>query len=162
MNKSKPENIVYTGDALAGYGFGHGHPFGPQRHQAFVDEFTRLQLDSKVKHGEPVMATQEAIERFHTHEYVEKVKEQSLSGEGFLDCGDTPAFKGVYEAAGFVVGSVLDALGKLVQGEYKRAFIPIAGLHHASRDSAAGFCVFNDCGVAIETLRREGGIQRVA
>lgn len=162
MIKINPENIVYTGDALASYGFGHGHPFSPQRHHAFVDEFTRQQLDSKVAHGEPVMATQEAIERFHTHAYVEKVVKQSVTGEGFLDCGDTPAFKGVYEAAGTVVGSVLDALEKLVHGDFKRAFVPIAGLHHARRDSAAGFCVFNDCGVAIETLRKEYGIQRVA
>ena len=37
-----------------------------------------------------------------------------------------------------------------------------AGLHHATRSEAAGFCVFNDCGVAIETLRSEYAIQRVA
>lgn len=158
----EPEVIVYTGEALASYGFGHGHPFGPQRHNAFVEEFTKQHLDEKVSHGIPVVAEQEAIERFHTHEYVEKVKRLSVSGEGFLDCGDTPAFKGVYEAAGTVVGSVLKALDQLVKGEYKRAFVPIAGLHHARRDSAAGFCVFNDCGVAIETLRQKYNIQRVA
>jgi acetoin utilization protein AcuC len=39
--------------------------------------------------------------------------------------------------------------------------VPIAGLHHAARDTAAGFCIFNDCGVLIEKLRREG-IARVA
>ena len=32
----------------------------------------------------------------------------------------------------------------------------------ARRDSAAGFCVFNDCGVAIETLRSVHGLRRVA
>ena len=50
----------------------------------------------------------------------------------------------------------------LIHGEARRAFVPIAGLHHARRDGAAGFCVFNDCGVAIETLRRQYGIRRVA
>ena len=40
--------------------------------------------------------------------------------------------------------------------------MPIAGLHHARRDSAAGFCVFNDCGVAIETLRQLHAIRRIA
>ena len=38
-------------------------------------------------------------------------------------------------------------------GEARRAFVPIAGLHHATRERAAGFCVFNDIGVVIETLR---------
>ena len=40
-----------------------------------------------------------------------------------------------------------------MRGECRRAFVPIAGLHHAARDRAAGFCVFNDCGVAIEQLQ---------
>ena len=47
-------------------------------------------------------------------------------------------------------------------GEAARAFVPIAGLHHAGRDHAAGFCVFNDCGVAIEYLRDKHGLQRIA
>jgi acetoin utilization protein AcuC len=41
-------------------------------------------------------------------------------------------------------------------------FVPIAGLHHARRDRAAGFCVFNDIGVAIETLRAVHGVRRIA
>ena len=32
-----------------------------------------------------------------------------------------------------------------MHGDIKRAFVPIAGLHHAMRDRAGGFCVFNDC-----------------
>jgi acetoin utilization protein AcuC len=45
---------------------------------------------------------------------------------------------------------------------YKKAFIPIAGLHHARRDIAAGFCVVNDCGIAIEALLQKYQLQRVA
>jgi acetoin utilization protein AcuC len=85
-----------------------------------------------------------------------------LTGEGFLDNGDTPAFPGMYEAGAAVVGSVLDALRWILERPRRRAFVPIAGLHHARRDRAAGFCVFNDLGVAIETLRAVHGIRRVA
>jgi acetoin utilization protein AcuC len=53
-------------------------------------------------------------------------------------------------------------LQAIIEGEITRAFIPIGGLHHARRDGAAGFCVFNDCGVAIEAARRVYGITRVA
>ena len=59
-------------------------------------------------------------------------------------------------------GTVLAALGDVVSGHCRQAFVPIAGLHHARRDAAAGFCVFNDCGIAIETLRKQHAIQRVA
>ena len=48
------------------------------------------------------------------------------------------------------------------RGRCRRTFQPIGGLHHARRDGSAGFCVFNDLGVAIETLRAQYSIQRVA
>jgi acetoin utilization protein AcuC len=50
----------------------------------------------------------------------------------------------------------------VADAEARRAFVPIAGLHHARRDTAGGFCVFNDCGVAIELLRSRHGIRRIA
>lgn len=156
------ELAVYIGEELAHYGFGEDHPFGPDRMRAFEKRYRESGLDKKVDERRPCMASQADIERFHTHEYVELVKEKSLSGEGFLDAGDTPAFKGVYEAAATVVGTGLSALQSIMDGEYKRAFIPIAGLHHAPRNSAAGFCVFNDCGVLIETLLGQYGLKRIA
>ena len=153
---------VYIGDELASYGFGHGHPFGPDRLVAFWAQACAAGLDQRVEQCPPVSATREALERFHTRDYVERVIARSASGEGYLDAGDTPAFPGVYEAAAYVAGSVLDAVRRLLTGECRHAFVPIAGLHHARRDSAAGFCVFNDCGIAIETLRAEYAVQRVA
>ena len=152
---------VYIGDELAAYGFGHGHPFGTDRMEAFWNRALKLGLGDLVCVREPVQATQADIELFHDHDYVERVKEQSLTGHGYLDYGDTPAFTGVYEAAAHVVGSALDAADRLMGGECRFAFIPIAGLHHARRDGAAGFCVFNDCGVVLEHLLSRGGLRRV-
>lgn len=153
---------VYAGPELAGYGFGEGHPFGPDRHDAFWNHARALGLAARVTTCAPVSAPREALERFHTRAYVERVIRQSATGEGYLDYGDTPAVPGIHEAACFVVGSVLDALARVLTGACRRAFVPIAGLHHARRDAAAGFCVYNDCGIAIETLRSEYGIRRVA
>lgn len=155
------EVIVYIGEALARYHFGTNHPFGPARHGAFVDRFRQQRLEQQTAHGEPIIATQEEIERFHTHEYVEEVKLVSRTGTGYLD-PDTPAVVGIYEAAATVVGTGLAALEQLMHGNYRRAFVPIAGLHHARRNGAAGFCVFNDCGVLIETLREVYQVRRVA
>jgi acetoin utilization protein AcuC len=152
---------VVVSDRLARYGFGDGHPFGPDRHAAFVREFNARGLERRVRVLEPRSATDEELRAFHTSEYLEFVRERSLSGSGFLDGGDTPAFRGVYEAAAVVVGATLSAVEAIMQGDCRRAFVPIAGLHHAARDRAAGFCVFNDCGVAIELLKRTG-LKRIA
>jgi len=153
---------LYYGEALAHYGFGAGHPFGPDRLGAFWHECTARGLPQRAVVTAPVQASAAEIERFHDPAYVAQVREQSKTGGGFLDDGDTPAFPGVFEAAATVVGSTLDAVSRVVCAEATRAFVPIAGLHHARRDRAAGFCVFNDIGCAIEALRAKHGIRRVA
>ncbi|HIN67675.1 MAG TPA: acetoin utilization protein AcuC, partial [Methylococcales bacterium] len=153
---------VYLGEELAAYGFGNDHPFGPLRHHVFEQAFYQQSLQEKVAVRQPQSVDQSILELFHTHDYVEQVKQQSKFGLGYLDQGDTPAFIGMYEAASTVAGSVCDAIDRIVKKEYKRAFIPIAGLHHARRHIAAGFCVFNDCGIAIEYLRAQHNIQRIA
>jgi acetoin utilization protein AcuC len=47
-------------------------------------------------------------------------------------------------------------------GEALRSFQPIGGMHHARRHQSAGFCVFNDLGVLIDTLRSQYGVERIA
>ncbi|MCW9014676.1 MAG: acetoin utilization protein AcuC [Gammaproteobacteria bacterium] len=152
----KSTACVYLGVELASYGFGDQHPFGPQRHQAFQQAFEDQQLDKLVSVLKPVLADRSVIELFHSRDYVQQVIDKSASGKGFLDYGDTPAFKGVFEAASYVAGTVIDAVDRLLSNEFQHAFIPIAGLHHARRNGAAGFCAFNDCGIAIEYLKTRG------
>ncbi len=160
MTRSKVV-AVYTGEALGRYGF-EDHPFGENRIHAFWDAMHIHQLDYQVHLFDPVIATEEQIRLFHTRDYVNKVKSLSETGEGLLDYGDTPAYKGVFEDAATVVGTVIDATHKIMSNQVRRAFIPIAGLHHSMPDMAAGFCVFNDVGVAIKILQQEYGLERIA
>jgi acetoin utilization protein AcuC len=153
---------VVAGERIARYGFPDGHPFGPDRYGAFMREFEARGLNRRVRLLEPRQATYDELLSFHSPAYVDFVRERSQTGQGYLDAGDTPAFRGVYEAAANVVGATLRAADSIMEGECKRAFVPIAGLHHAGRDKAAGFCVFNDCGVAIELLRKRFGLERIA
>ncbi len=153
---------VYTSNALGAYGFPQGHPFGPDRLAAFWHEMQARGLDRRVDIGEPRACTGDDLTRFHTPAYVQFVQERSITGAGYLDQGDTPAFPGVYEAASTVVGTVLDGLDWLLAEKGRRVFVPIAGLHHARRDGAAGFCVFNDIGCAIEAARAVHGLKRIA
>jgi len=153
---------LYLSDTLGAYGFGDSHPFGTDRMAAFYKETCKQGLDARVNVITPLACDEQALRRFHTDRYIQQVRQQSRSGTGVLDLGDTPAFKGVYEAASTVVGAALDGLKQMMSANSPRIFVPIAGLHHAQRDTAAGFCVFNDAGVLIETLRSEYGVRRVA
>ncbi len=154
--------LVFHGEELARYGFGNDHPFGIDRLGSFWTGMVERGLVERVEVVAPVKATRDEIESFHSTKYVDRVISQSARGEGFLDYGDTPAFPEVFEAAAWVAGSTLDAVDRLMNGRANRAFVPIAGLHHAQRHTAGGFCVFNDCGIAIEILRSRYGINRIA
>lgn len=153
---------LYLSEALGAYGFGDPHPFGTDRMAAFYRETLKQGLDSKINILAPEQCLEADLQRFHTRRYIDWVKRQSKTGEGALDQGDTPAFQGAFEAASTVVGAGLNGLSRMISGDSPRIFVPIAGLHHAQRDSAAGFCVFNDAGVLIETLRQRYAIKRIA
>lgn len=154
--------LVIKSAAIAGYGFGDGHPFGPDRHDVFHERLAAEGHAARVRLEEGRSATREDIQLFHTPAYVDQVIEQCAGGYGYLDGGDTPALEGLYQSACEVVGATLYATDALIAGEARRAFVPIAGLHHAARSRAAGFCVFNDCGVVIEHLRKRHGLKRIA
>lgn len=154
--------LLICGEEVAAYGFPDGHPFGPDRHDAFMAELDRSPKAGSVVKQAPRLATREEIEYFHTSDYVDRVIAYSKQGYGALDQGDTPAYPGVYEAAAHVVGGTLDALGAIISGPRRKAFAPIGGLHHAARGAAAGFCVFNDAGVAIEAAFALHGLERIA
>lgn len=153
---------LFADEGLARYGFPQGHPFGIDRQQAFLDEAKQQRLLQQVplKSGRP--ASQAELERFHQSDYVEFVRTAQSNGLDYLDSGDTPVFPGVFEASSYVVGAALDALDAVMNGGCTRSFQPIGGLHHAGRNHAAGFCVFNDLGVVIETLRRRYDVKRIA
>jgi acetoin utilization protein AcuC len=153
---------VVAGERIARYGFPDGHPFGPDRHDAFWRELVAEGLDRQVLQLPPRRASRAELELFHDPGYLEFVAARSATGEGLLDAGDTPAFKGVFEAASDVVGASLVAAQAVMEGRARRAFVPIAGLHHAGRAHAAGFCVFNDIGVVVESLKGEHGLVRIA
>jgi len=142
------------GDSLLRYSFPPPHPFNSARVVRFWEELGKLGLGEISV--EPERADEEAVELFHDKGHFEFVRKASTLGYGYLDEGDTPAFKGVLEAAEIAVGSTLSCVEQVMGGEADHGFNPVGGLHHARRDHSAGFCVFNDIGVAIESLRKSG------
>lgn len=154
--------LLVDSPELATYGFPGGHPFGPDRYTAFIAELERSPVVAGIARFTAEPADRATLESFHAPSYVDFVREASDRGTGLLDQGDTPAYPGVFEAASTVVGGTVALLDKIMAGDAKRGFIPIGGLHHARRDGAAGFCVFNDCGVAIELAKQRYGLTRIA
>ena len=150
---------VSEGKELLLYSFPSPHPFTSTRAAKFWEELHSKRL--QVEQLQPQKADVNLVELFHTIEHIRYVELASKLGYGALDQGDTPAFNGIFEASQYVVGSTVSAVDMTARGELDHAFNPVGGLHHASRGSSAGFCVFNDIGVSIEFLRRAHSIKRI-
>ncbi len=110
----------------------------------------------------PDPATDNDILSVHPPAHLARVKTLDALGEGALDYGDTPAYRGVLHRALVAVGGTLLATCMVADGEVAHAFNPGGGLHHAYADRAAGFCPFNDTVIAIRLLQREYGYRRIA
>lgn len=146
--------LVYS-PALASYRFGPGHPFTPARHILAVELMSAWELLDAVLEIEPHPASRDDLAAVHDSRYVSAVMRASarpgLAEPSFgIGAGDTPAFTGMHEAALLVAGATVAALDAVVGGVVTRAFGPAGGLHHAHRERASGFCIYNDCALAIE------------
>ena len=154
------------GDQLSKYGFGRLHPWNNERIYDFWSKFQQMGLDKSPACliEEPELALEDSILSFHDKDYVNLVKKVGENGNGYLDTGDTPAFRGIFDASSYVVGSTLKALDVVIRKKngIEHAFNPIGGLHHSKRTTAAGFCVFNDIGIAILEARKKYGIKKIA
>ncbi len=157
------EVAIFYGMASTTYSFPSGHPMKGSRGEAFwkLIKKKKLNLAEGVEIHQPVLASEGDIRLFHNQEYINFVKKLSKKGTGFLDNGDTPVFKGVFEASRYVVGSTLQGLNIVMHKEIEHAFNPIGGLHHARKESAAGFCVFNDAAIAIIEAKKKYELKRI-
>ncbi|MDA4119882.1 MAG: acetoin utilization protein AcuC [Thaumarchaeota archaeon] len=129
----------------------------------YLDDVAGEEGDSsRIQRMDPVAGSEEDLLAFHTREFVNRIKNASKSGQGLLDSVDTPAFRGMYEASLFPVGNSLNGLRLIAENKVDHFFNPVGGLHHAGPDAARGFCVFNDCVIAILLSLNDFGMRSVA
>lgn len=153
----------YLSQLTTNYDFGPSHPLRPERLRRAM---RLLQAIHPTEVIEPAPASESDLQRVHSAEYVEAVKEISaafergeensprigdLIGKHSL-YGDTPAFRGIWETSAAYCGASLEAAYAVRDGA-PLAFAIGGGLHHAHRNSASGFCVFDDPALAVSVLR---------
>ncbi|MBS1704929.1 MAG: acetoin utilization protein AcuC [Armatimonadetes bacterium] len=139
------------------YDFGPRHPLRPERLRRTIRILQEL---AGLEVIDPGLVSQADLERVHSTHYIDGIQMASsgdpLPFEFFYEFGvgtsDTPNFPGMYEASCAYVGGSAAAARAVVDGA-NLAFGIGGGLHHAQRAFASGFCVFNDCAVALSILR---------
>jgi acetoin utilization deacetylase AcuC-like enzyme len=140
---------------------GMGHPERPERLEAVlgaIDAETGLDLDRR----EATEAEIADLERVHPAAYVKRLIDASpMSGVRSLDA-DTTLSPGSIRAARLAAGAVAQAVRAVANGEAGRAFCAVRPPgHHATPDTAMGFCLFSSVAIGAE-VARDLGLKRVA
>jgi acetoin utilization protein AcuC len=140
------------------YDFGPGHPLTPLRFGPGVDLLRACGAEPSLA---PEPATDDELVLCHEPGYIWAVKRFSADPDARPAAGigpftDDPPFAGMHDAGAAVAGGSLAAMAQILRGEVEHAFQPGGGLHHAMRDRASGFCIYNDPALAIALARREG------
>ena len=141
---------------------GPGHPERPARAERVR---RRIIDDGFAKRGHPlplVSATDEQLHRVHDPAYVRRVAEACAARQTSLDSTDTAICPESESIARQAAGSVAGLCAAVARGELRRGFAAVRPPgHHAERDLAMGFCLFNNVAVAARTLTAEHGLGRV-
>ncbi|RCW44004.1 acetoin utilization protein AcuC [Halopolyspora algeriensis] len=158
------QRVVVWDESVLDYDLGGEHPLHPVR----LDLTMRLARSLGVLDGVDLLptepATDEDLLRVHTPEYLAAVRSAPMAGEEVghgLGTADNPIFDRMHESASLIAGGSRLAAEQIVSGRADRAISISGGLHHAMSDHAAGFCVYNDCSVAIAWMLANG-VERIA
>eukprot|EP01116_Phalansterium_solitarium_P005927 TRINITY_DN1821_c0_g1_i1.p1 TRINITY_DN1821_c0_g1~~TRINITY_DN1821_c0_g1_i1.p1 ORF type:complete len:399 (-),score=106.79 TRINITY_DN1821_c0_g1_i1:135-1331(-) len=110
----------------------------------------------------PRPATVDDLLRFHTREYVDRVKQMSDFQGG--DAGEVAPFGvGGFETALWSVGGCIAAVDAVLAGHVKNAYALVRPPgHHAERDRGRGFCIFSNVALAALHAQKVRGVKKVA
>ena len=151
---------------------GRGHPECPERLDAIEDRLLASRLLDVLERREPPLASPDLVELAHDRMHVaairgmadEVAEEESAGGDGLLFIDpDTAMNRHTWNAVLRAAGATIAATDAVMAGEIANAFCAVRPPgHHACRNRAMGFCVFNQVAIAAKYALERHGLQRVA
>ena len=153
---------LVTSDTYQNHNTGEGHPEKIDRVTAVIDNFKKID-NKELIWKKPAKFDQSFLINTHSSEYIDLVsKSFPENGLAFLD-GDTVVSPGSKEATIDAVGSIITAIDGVQQKEFKNAFCAVRPPgHHAEKDKAMGFCIYNNVAVGANYLIEKYKYNKIA
>lgn len=138
------------------------HPERPERLQAIWDALQAATLPPSVAWRTPPPATPAQILRVHRPELVQRIQALAAAGGGQLD-PDTVVSRRSFEAARVAAGGAIQAVETALDQPGRRTFALVRPPgHHATPETAMGFCLLNNVAIATRAALDERRLERVA
>ena len=153
---------LVTSDTYQNHNTGEGHLEKIDRVTAVIDNFKKID-NKELIWKKPAKFDQSFLISTHSTKYINLVnKSFPENGLAFLD-GDTVVSPGSKEATKDAVGSIITAIDGVQQKEFKNAFCAVRPPgHHAEKDKAMGFCIYNNVAVGANYLIEKYKYNKVA
>ena len=160
-NQSSKTGLVYH-DIYLEHKTTPGHPESPERLVAIVENLKTKGLYSELIQITPSPVSMTWLKKIHTPDYIERAKRSCEEDAGYLDSLDVPISPQSYEAALMAAGGVLSAIDAVMAGQIRNAFCAVRPPgHHAVKDQAMGFCIFNNIAVGTRYIQEHYGLSKV-
>jgi acetoin utilization deacetylase AcuC-like enzyme len=157
---TKHTGLVYS-DVYLQHDPGPQNPESPERLRAIIRALEGARLREKLIQIAPAPAEVKWIARIHDRTYIERVREACERAPADLD-GDTAVSKDSFAVALLAAGGLLKAVDAVVAGKVRNAFCAVRPPgHHATRNRAMGFCLFNNVAIAAQYIRDRHHLSRV-
>ncbi len=152
--------LVFHEDFLL-HNAGAGHPERADRLKSIVKNLTTTNLMEKLELINPELADVKWIEKIHTPEYIKSVEKACELGYTQLDA-DTGICAESYRIALLAVGESLIAADAIMKEKITNAFCAIRPPgHHAEKNRALGFCLFNNIAITAKYLQQKHAIEKI-
>ena len=153
---------LITSDTYQNHNTGEGHPEKIDRVTTVIENFKKLDNKNLVW-KKPSSFEQSILIKTHTKDYIKQVNLSfPQSGLKFLD-GDTVVSPGSKDATKDAVGSIISAIDGVEKKEFKNAFCCVRPPgHHAEKEKAMGFCIFNNVAVGANYLIEKYKYKKIA
>ena len=153
---------LITSDTYQNHNTGDGHPEKIDRVTVVIDNFKKLD-NQKLIWKKPNKFENSFLIKTHTSNYIDQVnKSFPKKGYNFLD-GDTIVSPGSKDASKDAVGSIITAIDGVQNKEFKNSFCAVRPPgHHAEKEKAMGFCIFNNVAVGANYLIEKYKYNKIA
>ena len=151
-----------TSDTYKNHYTGDGHPEKIDRVDVIINNFKKIGNKNLVWRKSKKF-DKSFLSKTHSYDYINLV-DKSFPNKGlvFLD-GDTIVSPGSKDATKDAVGSIITAIDGVQNKEYKNAFCAVRPPgHHAEKDKAMGFCIYNNVAVGANYLIEKYKYSKVA